>query len=230
MSVDSTALLNARHLDADARDGRWLRAFPGEGEELSFDHVRLYRAQKRPARPRGGDPVITGDPVMDNRDDFLFDCEMLDDDGAISSRDKTTAVKKTSRQKPRDDGGDEAGGPLLSESVLLAGEELEEEANSAPFELLIVSYGNGVPAALRAAESLAARGQVPPRGIAVVDCPYLSAPPAGLRAALRATRRAVFADVCKEGQHPFASFITVRPPSPPPSRESRFDAIARGKF
>ena len=111
---------------------------------------------------------------MDNRDDFLFDCEMLDDDGAISSRDKTAAVKKTSRQKPRDDGGDEAGGPLLSESVLLAGEELEEEANSAPFELLIVSYGNGVPAALRAAESLAAV-----RRRAYCHTTALSAPPAG---------------------------------------------------
>jgi hypothetical protein len=63
----------------------------------------------------------------------------------------------------------------------------------------IVTYGNGVPLALRSVWT-----QLPPAQAAqviIVDCPYLSHPPEGLRQLLRegAFGAVVFADVCKEG-------------------------------
>lgn len=42
----------------------------------------------------------------------------------------------------------------------------------------------------------------------IIDCPYLSSPPAQLRELLPSFDAVVFADVCKVGQHPFAGFVT----------------------
>ena len=42
----------------------------------------------------------------------------------------------------------------------------------------------------------------------IIDCPYLSSPPAQLRELLPGFDAVVFADVCKVGQHPFAGFVT----------------------
>ena len=41
MLVDSTNLLNQRHLDAEMRDGKWTRAYPDSGM-LSYDSVIMY--------------------------------------------------------------------------------------------------------------------------------------------------------------------------------------------
>ena len=67
-------------------------------------------------------------------------------------------------------------------------------------KLIIVTYGNGVPLSLEALHDNLEVG----KDTLVVDCPYLSAVPAGLRAVLNlsgiADRGAIlFADVCKEG-------------------------------
>lgn len=67
----------------------------------------------------------------------------------------------------------------------------------------IVTYGNGVVTALQAREELP-----DPKAVLVIDSPYLSSTPAGLRAALRNVDEVVFADVCKQGQHPLAGIIT----------------------
>jgi 2-oxoisovalerate dehydrogenase E1 component len=45
MSVDSTDLLNRRHLDASARDDGWIAKYPGSEEELTFDHVIVYSSE-----------------------------------------------------------------------------------------------------------------------------------------------------------------------------------------
>jgi len=42
----------------------------------------------------------------------------------------------------------------------------------------------------------------------VIDSPYLSRPPEQLREVLGKFDRVVFADICKQGQHPFAGFVT----------------------
>jgi len=65
----------------------------------------------------------------------------------------------------------------------------------------IVTYGNGVRTALRAARSL----DVP---VDVVDSPYLSSVSRGLREAVAEYEAVVFADVCKQGQGPLASHAT----------------------
>ena len=48
VSVDSTYLLNLRHVDEAARDNAWLAAYPGAGEEYPFDAVTTH------ADPRAG--------------------------------------------------------------------------------------------------------------------------------------------------------------------------------
>mmetsp|Transcript_61840 Transcript_61840/g.192067 ORF Transcript_61840/g.192067 Transcript_61840/m.192067 type:complete len:325 (+) Transcript_61840:1-975(+) len=71
--------------------------------------------------------------------------------------------------------------------------------------LVIVSYGNGVPTALRAKRRLEAEHGM--EGVVVVDAPYLSGVPGGLAELLPRFPRAVFADVCKLGQHPHAGLV-----------------------
>lgn len=44
--------------------------------------------------------------------------------------------------------------------------------------------------------------------IVVIDAPYLSGASQGLRDAMAHLEAVVFADVCKQGQHPLASIIT----------------------
>jgi hypothetical protein len=66
----------------------------------------------------------------------------------------------------------------------------------------IVTYGNGVVAALQA------RAALSEADITVIDCPYLSHVPAGLASALPEYENVVFADPCKEGQNPLAGFIS----------------------
>mmetsp|Transcript_35105 Transcript_35105/g.100836 ORF Transcript_35105/g.100836 Transcript_35105/m.100836 type:complete len:796 (+) Transcript_35105:71-2458(+) len=72
-------------------------------------------------------------------------------------------------------------------------------------DLLIVSYGNGVPTALRARRQLQEEHGV--QGVAVVDSPCLSDVPSGLLEALSGFPRVVFADPCKLGQHPHAGLV-----------------------
>lgn len=68
----------------------------------------------------------------------------------------------------------------------------------------IVSYGNGVPTALRAREELAEELGLDVKSIVVIDSPYLSCASKGLREAVKDLECVVFADVCKQGQHPLA--------------------------
>lgn len=70
----------------------------------------------------------------------------------------------------------------------------------------IVTYGNGVVTALQAKEVL--EGELNVRDVTVVDSPYLSDVPGGLRSIVSEFDTVVFADVCKQGQQPLASHIT----------------------
>lgn len=71
--------------------------------------------------------------------------------------------------------------------------------------ILIVSYGNGVPTALRAQKMLGDEHGV--TGVVVADVPYLSGVPTGLTDILPSFDAVVFADVCKLGQHPHAGLV-----------------------
>ena len=72
--------------------------------------------------------------------------------------------------------------------------------------LAIVTYGNGVVTSLQAQKLLEDNHGID--DVVVIDSPYLSTPPAQLRELLPGFDAVVFADVCKDGQHPFAGFIT----------------------
>ena len=71
-----------------------------------------------------------------------------------------------------------------------------------------MSYGNGVVTSLRARRALAKRLGWDEDDITVIDSPYLSGVRQGLVDAVTELSHVVFVDVCKQGQHPFAGFIS----------------------
>ena len=73
--------------------------------------------------------------------------------------------------------------------------------------LAIVAYGNAVRTALHAKQELEKSGAYP-KGITVIDSPYLSDVPAELHDAVGAYDQVLFADVCKERQGPLAQLAT----------------------
>ena len=70
-------------------------------------------------------------------------------------------------------------------------------------EFLVVTYGNGVLAAIQAQNELRSMGIF----ITVVDCPLLSDIPQGLRDIVGQYQNILFADVCKEGAAPLANHM-----------------------
>ena len=69
-------------------------------------------------------------------------------------------------------------------------------------KVLIVTYGNGVVTALRARKALVERDIIGhDNELDILDCPYISDIPDGLRNALspRQYEGVIFADICKEG-------------------------------
>ena len=94
-------------------------------------------------------------------------------------------------------------------SVTAHGSELRAEpvaGASEEADVVVVTYGDGVMTALRAARELS---EVHGLRVSVVDTPCLSQVPAQLREMLqrRAFPRVVFADICKQGQQPLGSTI-----------------------
>lgn len=69
-------------------------------------------------------------------------------------------------------------------------------------ELAIVTYGTGVITCLQAKKELEEAHGLK---ISVIDSPYLSSPVPSLVSVLEGHERVLFADICKVGQHPFAS-------------------------
>jgi hypothetical protein len=59
---------------------------------------------------------------------------------------------------------------------------------------VIVTYGNGVVTALQSRAFLAKENEID-----IIDCPYLSGTPQGLKEVLPRYEKVLFADICKEG-------------------------------
>jgi deoxyxylulose-5-phosphate synthase len=72
MSVDSTALLNRRHLEESCRDEFCLRSFPAEGEELSFDEIVTYKctSDAASAKPNGELPGVPSAELLALREKY----------------------------------------------------------------------------------------------------------------------------------------------------------------
>jgi hypothetical protein len=146
MSVDSTDLLNRRHLcdDGSKKDGLMLTRYPpaDSSADMTFDEIVMY------------------------------------------ARDNKKAKKKARK------------------------------------EVLIVTYGNGLPTSVLAMESLLSSqdlqllsGTLEHGGVnvAVVDCPYLSSPPKQLTALLARKKysHVLFCDPCKQSSMPLGSMALL---------------------
>lgn len=131
MSVDSTDLLNRRHLQESSRDDLWMSAYPLPEDELTFDSIIAYHS------------------VLRSDSNFALN---------------------------------------------------EEELTENTCNIVICTYGNGVPVALNARSRLLSPSPVAV-AVAVLDVPCLSRVPAKLREYLSSERvhGVVFADVCKSG-------------------------------
>ncbi len=78
--------------------------------------------------------------------------------------------------------------------------------NAADTDVIIFTYGNGVPTAFNAAKDLAGKHGVK---AAVVDCPTVGRTTRGMQHILHSfpDKKILFADVCKAGQHPFGAVV-----------------------
>eukprot|EP01060_Flectonema_neradi_P024694 TRINITY_DN3358_c3_g1_i1.p1 TRINITY_DN3358_c3_g1~~TRINITY_DN3358_c3_g1_i1.p1 ORF type:complete len:811 (+),score=186.16 TRINITY_DN3358_c3_g1_i1:62-2434(+) len=70
--------------------------------------------------------------------------------------------------------------------------------------IAVITYGNGVLTSQEAAKELLAEGIE----VKIIDSPYLSGISEGLVESISDVDAVVFADICKFGQHPFASIIS----------------------
>ena len=145
MSVDSTDLLNRRHLSDEKKDEFMLSHFPSRDDErqkpYSFDEIVVYAPRVAP----------------------------VEDNAAVAASGKAiSGKKKKSATKP---------------------------------QIVLVTYGNGVPTSLLAQDALSA--QYPEHDVVVLETPCLSQTPAQLleyfAANHKAIEKVVFADVCKQG-------------------------------
>ena len=75
----------------------------------------------------------------------------------------------------------------------------------------IVTYGNGVVTALQARKAMVDCIEMDPTELDVIDCPYLSDIPLGLKEVIGQYKGVLFADICKEGpgSNIFSSMIVT---------------------
>lgn len=234
MTVDSTAILNERHV-SDERDDKWMFPYPiDEDDEMTFDEVVVYKngqIHRREGEPHGaGDGNIEGSDGVggaggaevavdavdagERMDMMLSGLTVKDlkiqlkNAGLSTSGNKTTLVERMLRHKATTELGNE------SEQCGVDNENdlfVPQAVN-----IGIVTYGNGVRTSLRYVQEANALaygekwndndGKV---YIDVIDCPCLSETPSQLRDVLIDYDAVVFADVCKAGpQFPLAGMIS----------------------
>jgi hypothetical protein len=149
MSVDSTELLNRRHLSDAARDGGWLTQYPQVEAEAITE--------------------TEGDAESDRegQTETETDCELTFDDVIVYAPPTSTReisdqpVDATASIDTNSRGGHRIHGGLLSQSELQS------------VSTMVVTYGNGVPTSLLAVEQLRRSGTLSATERAiVVDCPW----------------------------------------------------------
>lgn len=156
MLVDSTDLLNRRHLDVAAKDEGWMSHYPALTDVVNSDNTQ---------------------------DMFTFETIV---------KYKLNVCKVVSNEE----------GP--------AGwmrEELSSAEQCGKHQLIVVTYGNGLPLALQA---LQASKEFLNVDLVVVDCPNLTPnnEPEALKALVSNADSVLFADVCKQGQNPHSAMVT----------------------
>ena len=178
MTVDSTALLNERHL-GDGGDDAWMRPFPAAGEEMGFDEVRVY------------DMLGGGEWGEEEKEELAAAKAMTVPElkNALRAEGKVVGGKKGELVRRLVYG--EGAGPVRV-GIVTYGNGVRTS----------MRYAVGCREPVQA-ESGGRRVE-----LSVVDSPCLSQTPAQLRTALRELDAVVFADVCKAGpQFPLAGMV-----------------------
>jgi hypothetical protein len=157
MLVDSTDLLNRRHLDVECKDEAWMSHYP----ELTEDATHANNTR-----------------------------DMLTFDTVVKYIPTTTKTESDSE------------GPV--------GWKREEHSSAdgcGKHQMVVVTYGNGLPLALQA---LGKCEEVANVDLVVVDCPNLTPnnEPEALKALVSSADSVLFADVCKQGQNPHSAMVT----------------------
>ena len=203
MVVDSTALLNERHLFDTDKDDKWMKEYPEDLlDEMSFDEVIEHD--------------VGSEYFCDSSDNKLEGSSETEKEIADEVMDLMLSGGITVKS--------------LKEELLLAGlptsgkkidlmtrivRHRKQRENAQVVKLAIVTYGNGVRTALqyahKATKAMLDRvaGDADENqsrvNISVVDSPCLSQSPKGLQDLIYGFDAVVFADVCKSGsQFPLA--------------------------
>lgn len=92
--------------------------------------------------------------------------------------------------------------PFPEEGEVLSWDQVMTYGSSK--KLAIVTYGNGVVTALQAKHELMTQHGLD--DFTIIDSPYLSAVPQGLKDIIGQYEKVIFADVCKQSTNPLASF------------------------
>ena len=222
MTVDSTAILNERHI-SDDRDDSWMFPYPfDEDDEMTFDEIVVYKNGKIHSR----DDNTQNDEEI--RDEDLSTAEAsipIDVDERMDMMLSGLTVKELKVQLKKAGLSTSGNKKNLVERVLRHKSSLDKSGDSSSgvpqsINVGIVTYGNGVRTSLRyvqEATNLAygIEADVDDAAVAgkvcvdVIDCPCLSETPQQLRDRLIDYDAVIFADVCKAGpQFPFAGMIS----------------------
>ena len=211
MVVDSTALLNERHLVDEDKDDKWMCEYPEKlTDEMGFDEVTLYdvgaeyheegAVGREDSSSRGGG---LSREIADEVTDLMLSGGLTVK--ALKAELVAAGLSTTGRKVE------------LKTRVVAHRRGVDESAATGGqiVKVAIVTYGNGVRTAMRyahaatraardAAEASGSEGQSRVN-LSVIDMPCLSQTPEGLRERLVEFDAVVFADVCKAGsQFPLA--------------------------
>lgn len=99
----------------------------------------------------------------------------------------------------------EANQVLTFDDVMVYGDSSSAARSENTNRLALISYGNGVVTCLQAKDTLEKLKKW--NNVTVIDSPYLSSCPQGLKKVISDFDHVVFADVCKSHGMPFASFV-----------------------
>ena len=184
MCVDSTDLLNRRHLSESAKDGQWLTLYPpGDQEELAFGDIIAYRRPERPIEGAGGG--AGGGRGAGGGDAGVRENSKQGEVDTLDLESSSTVVIVTYGN----------GVPTSLSAV----DSFYQQRRALTLPVGDATGGHEIPAVNRA------------EVITVIDCPCLSQLPAQLEAFLQHSHSprlhsVIFADVCKINAAPLSAF------------------------
>ena len=157
MSLDSTDLLNRRHIRESVKDGKLLTKYPDINErELEFGDIIIYRnALSKRSREilrrecsEDGDADVVINKTADLKEDGMTDTRAEVEKGVINNRAEVEKGVINNRAEVEKDEVKEAEVGSLSDSVWTGSND--SACGVEDTTIVIVTYGNGVPTSLEA--------------------------------------------------------------------------------